>query len=78
MPLAGLILKSRLLPRFIAFWLFLNGGAYMLLSALGILSPSLSSSASGLVFPAQRGEVAAMVWLAFGRLPPDSPLAKEH
>jgi hypothetical protein len=78
LPLGVLILKSRLLPRFIAIWLFLNGGAYVLLSVLGILSPSLEAKATGLVFVAMLGEVVAMFWLAFGRLPPDSRLAAEH
>ena len=75
LPLGGLILKSRLLPRWVAIWLFLNGGGYMLLSVLGILSPALEAKASGLMFPALLGEVVAMFWLAFGRLPPDSLLA---
>jgi hypothetical protein len=78
LPLGALILKSRLMPRFVAIWLFLNGGAYMLLSVLGILSPSLSSRASGLMFPLQLGEVVTMLWLAFGRLPVDSVLTAEH
>jgi hypothetical protein len=78
LPLGALILKSRLMPRFVAIWLFLNGGAYMLLSVLGILSPSLASKASGLMFPLQLGEVVTMLWLAFGRLPQDSVLAAEH
>jgi hypothetical protein len=68
LPLGWLILQTRLLPRFVAYWLFLNGGAYVLLSVLGILSPRLESSVSGLVFPALAGEVVAMLWLAFGRL----------
>ena len=48
------------------------------LTNVAILSPSLASTAGGLVFPAQLGEVVAMFWLAFGRLPPDSLLAAEH
>lgn len=75
LPLGMLILKSRFLPRWVAIWLFLNGGAYMLISALGILSPGLDAKASGLLFPALLGEVVVMVWLAVGRLPPDSRLA---
>lgn len=71
LPIGALILKSRLLPRFVAFWLFLNGGAYVLLSVLGILSPRLSSAVSDLVFPALVGEIVAMLWLAFGRLTPE-------
>jgi hypothetical protein len=78
LPLGILILKSRLLPRFMAIWLLLNGGAYMLLSVLGILSPRLEAKASGLVFPAMLAEVATMLWLAFGRLPPAAAFAAEH
>ena len=74
-PLGMLILKSRLMPRFVAIWLFLNGGAYVLLSVLGILSPRLEAKASGLTFPAMLAEVVVMLWLAFGRLPSDSLLA---
>jgi hypothetical protein len=78
LPFGVLILKSRLMPRFVAIWLFLNGGAYVLLCVLGILSPRLSASVSGLMFPLQLGEIVAMLWLAFGRLPPDALLAAEH
>jgi hypothetical protein len=78
LPFAILILKSRLLPRFMAIWLLLNGGAYMLLSVLGILSPQLEAKASGLMFPLMLAEVATMLWLAFGRLRPASTLAAEH
>jgi hypothetical protein len=66
------------MPRFVGFWLFLNGGAYVLLSVLGILSPSLGLKVSGLMFPLLLGEIVAMLWLAFGRLPPDSELAAQH
>ena len=69
LPLGALILKSRLLPRFVAIWLFLNGAAYMLQSVSGILSPRLEATVSGIVFPALLGEVVVMLWLAFGRLP---------
>jgi len=78
LPLGMMILKSRLLPRFVAIWLFLNGGAYVLLCVLGILSPSLEAKVTGLVFPAMLAEIVAMFWLAFGRLPPDVSLAAEH
>lgn len=76
LPLGVLILKSRLMPRFVAIWLFVNGAVYVLLSVLGILSPSLEARAAGLAFPAQLGEVVTMFWLAFGRLQTDSLTAK--
>jgi hypothetical protein len=68
LPLARLILQTRLLPRFVAYWLFLNGAAYLLLSVLGVLSPRLGAAVTGFAFPALAGEVVAMLWLAFGRL----------
>ena len=68
LPLGGLVLKSRILPRFVAVWLLLNGGTYVLVSVSGILSPSLSATIAGLTFPALMGEIVAMLWLAFGRL----------
>ena len=70
-PLGALILKSRLMPRFVAFWLFLNGAAYVLLSVLGILSPGLEAKVSGVLFPLLLAEIVVQFWLAFGRLPPD-------
>jgi hypothetical protein len=68
LPLGALILKSQLMPRFLAVWLFLNGAAYVALCVLGILSPALEAKASGLLFPAMLGEVVAMLWFAMGRL----------
>ena len=68
---------SQIMPRFIAFWLFLNGAAYVLVSALGVLSPSLESRVIDLMFHAQLAEIVVMLWLAFGRLPQDSQLATE-
>lgn len=78
LPLGALILKSRLMPRFVAIWLFLNGGAYVLLSVLGILSPSLEAKVSGFLFPLLLGEIVVQFWLAFGRLPPDALVALDH
>ena len=77
-PLGGLILKSRLMPRFVAYWLFVNGVAYVLLSVLGVLSPSLESRVTDLMFPAQFAEIVVMLWLAFGRLPAESLVAAER
>lgn len=70
LPLAALIIKSGLIPRFVAYWLYLNGAAYVALCVFGILSPSLEAKASGILFPAMLGEVVTMVWLAVGRLQP--------
>lgn len=65
-PLAALALKSRLMPRFVAVWLAINGVAYLALSATGLAAPSLNGTVSLLAFPAQLGEVAftaCLLWL---------------
>jgi hypothetical protein len=67
-PLGLLIIKSRLLPRFIAIWLFANAVAYVLQCVLGLLSPPLAAVVAGVLFPALLGEIAFMLWLTFGRL----------
>jgi hypothetical protein len=72
LPLGMLILKSRLLPRFIAIWLFVNAVAYILQCVLGLLSPPLAASVGGVLFPALLGEIAFMLWLTFGRLRHDT------
>lgn len=65
-PLAILVLKSRLMPRFVGVWLAINGVAYLALSATGLAAPSLNGTVSMLAFPAQLGEVAftvCLLWL---------------
>lgn len=69
-PMGMLILQSRLVPRFVAYWLFFNAAAYVLECVLGLLSPRLDAAVSPLLFPALLAEVIVMIWLAFGRVDP--------
>lgn len=62
-PLALLVLKSRFLPRFLGYWLILNGFAYLAESLTGLLLPQYESTVSNVLFPALLGEVALMLWL---------------
>jgi hypothetical protein len=62
-PLGWLVIRSRMLPRFLGAWLILNGFAYLALSAVGILCPQHADLASTICFPIQLGEVAFMLWL---------------
>jgi len=62
-PLAILVFRSGFLPRFLGIWLMLNGIAYLTLSFAGMLLPQYTDLLSGIVFPAQLGEVALMLWL---------------
>lgn len=62
-PLAALVWKSRVVPRFIAVWLWLNGFAYLALSFTGVLAPRYTDRVFTYAQPAMLGEVAIMLWL---------------
>lgn len=65
-PLASLARRSRLVPRFVAMWLGVNGIAYLALSVTGLALPRLQEAVSLLAVPAQLGEVAftvGLLWL---------------
>jgi hypothetical protein len=62
-PLALLVLRSGFLPRFLGYWLIINGFAYLILSLTGELLPQYEDMLSNIAFPAQLGEVAFMLWL---------------
>lgn len=70
-PLASLAYKSRMIPRFVAVWLAINGLAYLGLSVTGLVAPAMNATVSMLAVPAQLGEVAftaCLLWLGV-RLP---------
>jgi len=62
-PLALLVIRSRFLPRFLGYWLILNGFAYLIQSATGLMLPPYEVTVSNYLFPAALGEVAFMLWL---------------
>src|SRR5882724_10912132 len=64
-PLAILVLRSGFLPRFLGFWLIINGLAYLTLSFTGVLLPQYEETVSHFAHPAQFGEVVFMLWLLF-------------
>nr|WP_199044199.1 DUF4386 domain-containing protein [Dyella sp. ASV24] len=63
LPLALLVIRSRFLPRFLGYWLILNGLAYLALCVSGVLFPAYEDAVSNIAFPLQFGEVAFMLWL---------------
>ena len=63
LPLGLLVYRSKLLPRFLGAWLFLNGLAYLVLSATGLLVPQRAGLVSTIFTPVFLGEVALMLWL---------------
>jgi len=62
-PLAILVIRSHFLPRFLGYWLIVNGFAYLALSFTGLLLPQYENMVSNFAFPAQLGELAFMLWL---------------
>jgi hypothetical protein len=62
-PLGLLVFRSGFLPRFLGVWLFINGLAYLALSATTLLWPEHLGVVTKIVTPAIFGEVALMLWL---------------
>ncbi|AIF48325.1 DUF4386 domain-containing protein [Dyella japonica] len=62
-PLAALVIRSRFLPRFLGYWLILNGLAYLALCVAGVVLPQYEDTVSSIAFPLQLGEVAFVLWL---------------
>lgn len=78
LPLAWLVFRSRLLPRFIGAWLALNGLAYVIISFTGLLLPQYQDAAFVFSKPARLGELAIMLWLVImGAKPPPIAPARE-
>jgi hypothetical protein len=62
-PLGMLVFRSGFIPRFVGFWLIINGFAYVSMSFTGIVVPAYSEIVNTIALPALFGEVALMVWL---------------
>ena len=62
-PLGWLVIKSRLLPRFIGIWLILNGAAYVATFLIGFLLPAYLDMTNTIMIPLLMGEVVFMFWL---------------
>lgn len=75
-PLAVLVIRSRFLPRFLGYWLIINGFAYLIISLTSLLLPAYEGSVSDIAFPALLGELAFMLWLVIKGAQPQ-PLVAE-
>ena len=61
-PMAILILKSRWFPRFLGWWLILNGITWLTLSFANMFLPDYVDTLSSYAFPFEFGEIAFMLW----------------
>lgn len=62
-PMAILILKSRWFPRFLGWWLFLNGATWIIISFANMFLPQYVDTINTWSLPFQLGEVAITLWL---------------
>jgi hypothetical protein len=62
-PLALLVYRSRVLPRFLGVWLVINALAYVTMSFTGTLTPQYQNKVFIFSQPALFGELALMLWL---------------
>lgn len=76
-PLGLLVYRSRFLPRLLGIWLIINGVAYIMLSATGLLWPEHLKMASTMATPILLGEVVFTFWLLiFGARTPATRAAE--
>ena len=63
LPLGLLVYRSGFIPRLLGVWLFINGLAYLVISATGLLLPQHLEVVNTIATPVLFGEVAFMLWL---------------
>ncbi len=62
-PMAVLTLRSGFLPKFLGWWLILNGISYLVQSFTGVFLPQFDDRVANWSFPFQLGELAFLLWL---------------
>jgi len=62
-PFGLLVIKSGFIPRILGYWLLIDGFAYVVLNAIGILAPQFYDTAFTYAQPALFGELAIMLFL---------------
>lgn len=63
LPFGSLVVSSRFLPRWIGYWLLLDGVAWVALSVTWFLAPDYSGALFNYFQPVFLAELAAMCWL---------------
>jgi Domain of unknown function (DUF4386) len=63
LPFGLLVIKSGFIPRFLGYWLLIDGFAYVVLSIIGIMAPQYHERAFLIAQPALLGELAIMLFL---------------
>ncbi len=63
LPFGLLVVCSRFLPRWLGYWLLLDGSAWVVLSVTWFLAPNNADALFRYFQPAFMAEIAAMLWL---------------
>lgn len=63
LPFGWLVIRSRFLPRWLGYWLLLDGVCWAVLAATGFLAPGHEDFLFRIFQPAFLAELAAMLWL---------------
>lgn len=63
LPFGGLVVRSRFLPRWLGYWLLLDGIAWVVLSVTWFLAPDHTDALFRYFQPVFLAELAAMLWL---------------
>jgi hypothetical protein len=63
LPFGWLVVRSRFLPRWLGYWLLLDGVAWIILSVTWFLAPDYTDSLFRYFQPVFMAELAAMLWL---------------
>jgi hypothetical protein len=63
LPFGWLVVRSRFLPRWLGYWLLLDGVAWVVVSGTFFLAPDYSDALFRYLQPVFMAELAAMLWL---------------
>jgi hypothetical protein len=63
LPFGWLVVRSRFLPRWLGYWLLLDGVAWITISVTFLLAPDYADALFRYFQPMFMAEVAAMLWL---------------
>lgn len=63
LPFGSLVVRSRFLPRWLGYWLLLDGLAWGVIGVAWFLAPQYNDALFRYLQPAFMGELAAMLWL---------------
>jgi Domain of unknown function (DUF4386) len=63
LPFGWLVVRSRFLPRWLGYWLLVDGIAWVVLGAIWFLAPDYTDALFRYLQPVFMAELAAMLWL---------------